>query len=98
MTDISCLEIRSRTSIFSGGEHSCAAGDPLGAGFAGTGSVDEATYNALFGEIESLRGRVGERVDKLRLLEAELRNSSSVTRVPAPLTKHRRRSLPDWKR
>ena len=43
------------------------------------GSVDEATYNALFGEIESLRGRVGERVDKLRLLEAELRNSSSVS-------------------
>lgn len=43
------------------------------------GSVDEATYNALFGEIESLRGRVGERVDELRLLEAELRNSSSVS-------------------
>jgi len=43
------------------------------------GSVDEATYNALFAEIESLRGRVGERVDELRLLEAELRKSSSVS-------------------
>ena len=42
------------------------------------GSVDEATYNALFAEIESLRGRVGEHVDELRLLEAELRSSSSV--------------------
>jgi hypothetical protein len=42
------------------------------------GSVDEVTYNALFAEIESLRGRVGEHVDELRLLEAELRSSSSV--------------------
>ena len=43
------------------------------------GSVDEATYNALFAEIETLRRRVGERVTELRLLEAELRNRSSVS-------------------
>jgi len=42
------------------------------------GSVDEATYNALFAEIENLRAQVGEHVDELRLLEAELRNSSNV--------------------
>ena len=42
------------------------------------GSVDEATYNALFAEIGSLRGRAGEHVDELRLLEAELRSTSSV--------------------
>ena len=48
------------------------------------GSVDESTYSALFAEIESLRVRVGERVDELWLLESELRNSSSVSSGASP--------------
>ena len=48
------------------------------------GSVDESTYSALFAEIESLRVRVGERVDELWRLESELRNSSSVSSGAGP--------------